>query len=68
MLTNIHSSSDSLGTLVWNFSFIGDINLSADSDGNIYISNLGIESIFSQQLSSDEPSDSIESLNSWQLL
>ena len=57
-----------LGVFGWNFSFIGDIKLTTDSNGNVYISNLGIESIISQQLLSEESSSSTYSLNSQQLL
>ncbi|MEL7407373.1 MAG: hypothetical protein AAFN00_10460, partial [Cyanobacteria bacterium J06558_2] len=68
MLNNNHSSSDNLGTFGWSLSFIGDINLSSDSDGNIYVSNLGIEAIFPQQATEDETANNSESLNSRQLL
>lgn len=65
-----HSNSlgSNLGIFGWNFSFIGDIKLTTDSNGNVYIFNLGIESIFSQQLLSEELSSSTYSLNSQQLL
>ncbi|WP_144874396.1 RHS repeat domain-containing protein, partial [Hyella patelloides] len=68
MLNNTHSSSHNLGTFGWNFSFIGDIKLTTDSDGNVYIFNLGIELLFSQQSSSQELNSSTYSLSSQQLL
>ena len=50
MQNNIHSHSNNLGIFGWNFSFIADIKLTTDSDGNVYISNLGIESTLPSQL------------------
>lgn len=66
MLNNTNNYSNNLGVFGWSFSFIGDINLSTDNQGNVYIANLGIESIFPQQLSSEESSSSTYSLNSRQ--
>lgn len=68
MLNNNYYSSNSLDTFGWNLSFIGDINLSADNNGNIYISNLGIENIFPQQATTDETANNSQNLNSRQLL
>ena len=44
-----HSHTQHLGTFGWNFSFIGDIKLTTDSDGNVYIANSDIESILPDQ-------------------
>ena len=63
-----NTNSHNLSTFGWNLSFIGDIKLTTDSDGNVYISKLGIESIFSQQLSGEELSSSSYSLSLQQLL
>ncbi|WP_019509538.1 RHS repeat domain-containing protein [Pleurocapsa sp. PCC 7319] len=63
-----NTNSHNLSTFGWNFSFIGDISLSTDSDGNVYIFNLGLESIFSQQSSSQELDSSTYSLSLQQLL
>ena len=63
-----NTNSHNLSTFGWNFSFVGNIKLSTDSDGNVYIFNLGIESIFSQQSSSEESDSSTYSLNSQQFL
>ena len=63
-----NSLAQNSGIFGWNFSFIGDIKLTTDSDGNIYIFNLGIELLFSQQSSSQELDSSTYSLSSQQLL
>ena len=62
-----NTNSHNLSTFGWNFSFIGDISLTTDKDGNVYIFNLGIEYIFSQ-LEGEESLSSNYSLNSQQLL
>ena len=49
-MNSTHSSAQTLGVFGWNFSFIGDIKLTTDSDGNVYIHNSGIEFALPNQL------------------
>ncbi|MEM8721924.1 MAG: RHS repeat-associated core domain-containing protein [Cyanobacteria bacterium P01_G01_bin.39] len=42
--------ANSLDVFGWNFSLIGDIKLTTDNDGNVYVLNSGIESLLPQQL------------------
>lgn len=63
-----NTNSQNLSSFGWNFSFIGDTSLTTDSDGNVYIFNLGIELLFSQQSLSEELDSSTYGLNLQQLL
>jgi YD repeat-containing protein len=48
---NHNSSTQVLGIFGWNFSFIGDIKITTDSDGSVTIYGSEIGSLFPQQLS-----------------
>ena len=50
MNNSTHSLAQNLGSLGWNFSFIGDIKVVTDSDGNAIVLNSGIESVLPSQL------------------
>ena len=50
MNNNTHSHTQNLGVFGWNLSFIGDVKLATDSDGNVYILNSGIEFTLPSQL------------------
>ena len=50
MQNNTYFPTQNLGVFGWNFSFIADIKLTTDSDGNVYIHNSGIESVLPSQL------------------
>ena len=49
MNNKTHSHTNSLGVFGWNFSFIGDIKVVTDSDGNAIVLNSGIESVLPSQ-------------------
>ena len=81
MNNTTHFHAQNLGVFGWNFSLIGDIKLTTDSDGNVYIANFDIESILPSQrpgtalyntsesgLPLDELIDSPYRLNSQELL
>lgn len=49
MNNKTHPRTNSLGVFGWNFSSIINIKLTTDSDDNVYIHNLGIESVLPSQ-------------------
>ena len=49
MQNNTYSHTQALGVFGWNFSFIGDIKVVTDSDGNAIVLNSGIESVLPSQ-------------------
>ena len=48
-MNNTHSHSNNLGVFGWNLSSITDVKLTTDSNDNIYIYNLGIETLLPSQ-------------------
>ena len=49
MNNNTHSHTNNLGVFGWNFSLITNLKLTTDNEGNVYISNLKIESLLPSQ-------------------
>ena len=49
MNNNTHSHTNNLGVFGWNFSLITNLKLTTDNEGNVYIYNLGIESLLPSQ-------------------
>lgn len=50
MPNNTHFPTQPLGVFGWNFSFIGDIKVVTDRDGNAIVLNSRIESVLPSQL------------------
>jgi YD repeat-containing protein len=49
-MSNTNTSTQQLGIFGWNFSFVGDIKIVADNDGNATILNSELQSILPDQL------------------
>jgi hypothetical protein len=47
----MNNSTQNLSVFGWNWTFFGDIKLETDSEGNVSMTNSGIQSLLPQQLS-----------------